>query len=182
MSTTGTTTAIKSVELPGGVEIPYIELGDSGGVPVCFCTDLGFVAIVRGRSAASSGSMHAFALSQRGHGDATRPATGYYPEDFAADLRPSWTSSGSGRLLSSVTRWGAGSHSVSRSTTPIEPEGLFSWARSPPCAAIGRSWSCGMSYPTLRIRSTRILCATFSSARWPILCHRRFSTPSFVRA
>ncbi len=31
-------------------------------------------------------SIRAFALSQRGHGDADRPATGYRPEDFAADV------------------------------------------------------------------------------------------------
>ena len=31
-------------------------------------------------------SLHVFALSQRGHGDAARPVTGYYPQDFAADL------------------------------------------------------------------------------------------------
>ena len=32
------------------------------------------------------GSIHAYAPSQRGHGDADRPATGYRFEDFAADL------------------------------------------------------------------------------------------------
>ena len=31
-------------------------------------------------------SIHAFVPTQRGHGEATRPATGYRPEDFAADL------------------------------------------------------------------------------------------------
>jgi non-heme chloroperoxidase len=31
-------------------------------------------------------SIHAFAVSQRGHGDAGRPASGYRPRDFAADL------------------------------------------------------------------------------------------------
>ena len=31
-------------------------------------------------------SLHAFALTQRGHGDASRPAEGYRPRDFAADL------------------------------------------------------------------------------------------------
>ena len=57
--------------------IPYIELGDSGGVPVLFLhglTDswLSFEGVLPHLP----GSMHAFALSQRGHGDATRPATG----------------------------------------------------------------------------------------------------------
>jgi non-heme chloroperoxidase len=31
-------------------------------------------------------SIHAIALTQRGHGDASRPAAGYRPHDFAADL------------------------------------------------------------------------------------------------
>ena len=31
-------------------------------------------------------SIHAFALSQRGHGDADRPLTGYSFHDFAADV------------------------------------------------------------------------------------------------
>jgi pimeloyl-ACP methyl ester carboxylesterase len=31
-------------------------------------------------------SLHAFALTQRGHGDASRPAGGYHPRDFAADV------------------------------------------------------------------------------------------------
>ena len=32
------------------------------------------------------GSIRAFALTQRGHGDAGRPAAGYHPRDFAADV------------------------------------------------------------------------------------------------
>jgi pimeloyl-ACP methyl ester carboxylesterase len=31
-------------------------------------------------------SIHAFALTQRGHGNASRPVTGYRPRDFAADV------------------------------------------------------------------------------------------------
>ncbi len=31
-------------------------------------------------------AIHAFALTQRGHGDADRPAAGYHPRDFAADV------------------------------------------------------------------------------------------------
>jgi non-heme chloroperoxidase len=31
-------------------------------------------------------SVHVFALTQRGHGEADRPATGYHPRDFAADV------------------------------------------------------------------------------------------------
>jgi non-heme chloroperoxidase len=87
MSISGTTTAINCVELPNGVELPYVELGDPRGVPVLFLhgyTD-SWVSFERFLPHLP-GSIHAFALSQRGHGDATRPLTGYHPSDLAADL------------------------------------------------------------------------------------------------
>jgi non-heme chloroperoxidase len=87
MITSDTTTAIKCVELPNGIELPYVEQGDPSGIPVLFLhgyTDswVSFEGVLRHLP----GSMHAFALSQRGHGDATRPLTGYHPSDLAADL------------------------------------------------------------------------------------------------
>ena len=79
--------SIKSVELPGRVRLEYVEQGDPAGVPVLMLhgvTDSwrSFEPLLPHLPA----SLHAFALSQRGHGDATRPVTGYYPQDFAADL------------------------------------------------------------------------------------------------
>lgn len=41
---------------------------------------------VRAPAAAPAASVRAFAVTQRGHGDADRPEAGYRPEDFAADV------------------------------------------------------------------------------------------------
>ena len=81
------TPAIKCVELPNRVKLPYVEQGDSSGVPELLLhgvTDSwrSFERVLPSLPA----SIRAFALSQRGHGDADRTADGYSPHDFAADL------------------------------------------------------------------------------------------------
>jgi non-heme chloroperoxidase len=78
---------VKSVELPSGVELPYIEQGDPSGVPVLFLH--GYTDSWRsfeGVLPHLPGSIRALAVTQRGHGDAVRPLAGYHPGDFAADL------------------------------------------------------------------------------------------------
>jgi non-heme chloroperoxidase len=82
-----TTPNVKSVELPNGVRLPYVEQGDPSGVPVVFLH--GFLDSWRTFEPVLSllpESIHAFAPTQRGHGDASRPAAGYGVPDFAADL------------------------------------------------------------------------------------------------
>lgn len=79
--------ATKTIELPGRVELQYVEQGDSSGVPVLLLHGItdswrSFERVLP----LLPESVHAFALSQRGHGDAARPAAGYRPQDFAADL------------------------------------------------------------------------------------------------
>jgi non-heme chloroperoxidase len=78
---------IQSVELPGRVKLPYVEQGDPSGVPVVLLHAIAdswrsFEPVLSDLP----GSIHAFALTQRGHGDSSRPARGYHPRDFAADL------------------------------------------------------------------------------------------------
>jgi non-heme chloroperoxidase len=78
---------IRSVTLPNQMTLPYVEQGDPTGVPVLLLhgyTDSwrSFEGVLPHLPA----SLHAFALSQRGHGKATRPMTGYRLQDFAADL------------------------------------------------------------------------------------------------
>lgn len=78
---------IESVELPNRVKLQYVEQGDPSGVPVVLLhgvTDSwrSFELVLPHLPE----SIHAFALSQRGHGDADRPASGYRPRDFAEDL------------------------------------------------------------------------------------------------
>jgi non-heme chloroperoxidase len=77
----------KQVQLATGVTLPYVEQGDPSGVPMI---------LLHGYSDSWRSfdlllphlpdSIHAFALTQRGHGDAGKPAAGYRPEDYARDV------------------------------------------------------------------------------------------------
>jgi non-heme chloroperoxidase len=81
------TSVIRSAERPNPVKLPYVEQGDRSGVPVLFLH--GFTDSWRsfgGLLPHLPPSIHAVALTQRGHGDAERPVEGYPPKDFAADL------------------------------------------------------------------------------------------------
>lgn len=78
---------IKTVELPDQVTVPYVDRGDPQGIPVLLihavadswrALELLMVEL--------PDSIRAIALTQRGHGDASRPESGYCPEDFAADI------------------------------------------------------------------------------------------------
>jgi non-heme chloroperoxidase len=87
MTPAETTLAVKSVELPGQVRLSYAEQGDPSGVPVLFlhgATDSwrSFERVFPHLPE----SIRAIAVTQRGHGDSSRPATGYRCQDFAADL------------------------------------------------------------------------------------------------
>jgi pimeloyl-ACP methyl ester carboxylesterase len=78
---------LKSIELPTGVALPYAEHGHPRGVPVLLfhgVTDSwrSFEPVLPHLPP----TLHAFAVTQRGHGEATRPASGYRTRDFAADI------------------------------------------------------------------------------------------------
>jgi non-heme chloroperoxidase len=78
---------VRFVELHGRVRLPYVEQGDPTGVSVVLVH--GFLDSWRSFEPVLSflpESIHAFALTQRGHSDASRPAAGYGVPDFAADL------------------------------------------------------------------------------------------------
>jgi non-heme chloroperoxidase len=81
------TPMIKSVALPNRARLEFVEQGDRAGVPVLFLHGLtdswrSFERVLPHLPR----SIRAFALSLRGHGDAERPAAGYRPGDFAADV------------------------------------------------------------------------------------------------
>jgi pimeloyl-ACP methyl ester carboxylesterase len=81
------TPIIKSVELPHQLKLPYVEQGDASGIPMLLLhgvTDswYSFEPLLSHLPP----SIHAFALTQRGHGDADRPLAGYRTRDFAADV------------------------------------------------------------------------------------------------
>ena len=78
---------LKLIELPGRVKLQYVEQGDRAGTPAIFLHGItdswhSFEPVLPHLPE----SIHAFALSQRGHGDSDRPADGYSPSDFAADV------------------------------------------------------------------------------------------------
>jgi len=81
------TTTTKTVELSNGIRLPFLEQGHASGIPVVFLhgvTDSmhSFDPVLPYLPS----SIHAFALTQRGHGDADRPAHGYRTRDFAGDV------------------------------------------------------------------------------------------------
>lgn len=78
---------LNQARLPGGLTLPYVEQGDPNGIPVIFLHGItdswrSFEPVLPHLPS----QVHAFALTQRGHGDAGRPEEGYTPQDFAADV------------------------------------------------------------------------------------------------
>jgi non-heme chloroperoxidase len=82
-----TTSKLHEVDLPTGVMLQYVEQGDPAGTPVVLLH--GYTDSWRSFESVLPllpQSLHVFALTQRGHGDAGRPQAGYQFDDFAADL------------------------------------------------------------------------------------------------
>ena len=78
---------VRHASLPHGIRLPYVEQGNSRGIPVVFLHGItdswrSFEPVLPELPE----WIHAFALTQRGHGDAVRPVTGYRPQDFAGDV------------------------------------------------------------------------------------------------
>jgi pimeloyl-ACP methyl ester carboxylesterase len=78
---------VKTIDLPGRIRLEYAEQGNAEGVPVIFLHGItdswhSFESVL----ANLPSSIHAFAISQRGHGDSERPLQNYTPKDFAADI------------------------------------------------------------------------------------------------
>jgi non-heme chloroperoxidase len=77
----------KTVSLGAGLDLEYVERGSRGRLPVVFLhgvTDSW--GSFEGVLARLPESIHAYAVSQRGHGNSSRPANGYRIEDMAGDL------------------------------------------------------------------------------------------------
>lgn len=90
----------KSVELSTGVTLQYVEQGDLGGMPVLLLhgvTDSwhSYEPLLPHLPA----SWRAIAITQRGHGDSSRPAGGYGPSEFAADIATFQDALGLGRSV-----------------------------------------------------------------------------------
>jgi len=79
--------AVRSFELSTGVTLSYAERGEPDGFPVLLLHGLGdswrsFEPVLEHLP----GSIRAFALTQRGHGDSSHPAEGYRVGHFVQDL------------------------------------------------------------------------------------------------
>ena len=75
------------VDLPTGVRLNYVERGDSRGTPVILLH--GYTDSRRSYDLVLPllpSSWRVFAVTHRGHGDSSKPESGYGPADFAADL------------------------------------------------------------------------------------------------
>lgn len=77
-----------STELKNGITLPYVEQGDPSGTPIIFLHgvtdshrsfDLIREHIPR--------EFRAIAVTQRGHGDASKPASGYSSAELAGDIK-----------------------------------------------------------------------------------------------
>jgi non-heme chloroperoxidase len=83
------TTALKSsaVTLASGLSLPYVETGDSSGQPVLLLH--GYTDSWRSFEPVLPHFpqwIYAIVPTQRGHGEASKPATGYRPADFSSDV------------------------------------------------------------------------------------------------
>lgn len=77
----------KTIKLSTGVRMSYVEQGSASGTPVVLLHGItdslhSFDLVLPHLPT----SWRVFALSQRGHGDSSRPTNGYAPRDFAADV------------------------------------------------------------------------------------------------
>ena len=79
--------AVRTLTLPGGVTLPYVEQGEPSGTPVVLLHGItdswrAFEMLLPHLP----NSLRAFAITQRGHGEASRPESSYAPADFARDV------------------------------------------------------------------------------------------------
>ncbi|QNA44138.1 alpha/beta fold hydrolase [Lacibacter sediminis] len=75
------------IQLSTGVKLEYVEKGNTKGAPVIFLHGISdswhsFEKILP----LLPESMHAFSVTHRGHGNSSKPVSGYHPKDFAADI------------------------------------------------------------------------------------------------
>ncbi|MCR4394440.1 MAG: alpha/beta hydrolase [Dehalococcoidales bacterium] len=78
---------VKTLVIHDQIALQYVEKGDFHGIPLILLH--GYADSWRSFEPVLHhlhSSIHAFALTQRGHGDASRPLTGYRVSDFSLDL------------------------------------------------------------------------------------------------
>ncbi len=77
----------RTAVVAGQLRLPYAEVGGSGDTPIVFVhAYVESWRYLESLLAQLPTSLHGYAPTMRGHGDADRPNEGYRPDDFAADL------------------------------------------------------------------------------------------------
>ncbi|MFJ9576770.1 alpha/beta fold hydrolase [Streptomyces sp. NPDC101191] len=92
--------AVHRAELRDGLVLPYAETGSPDGAKVVLVHGYAdswwtFEPLLRGLPP----SLHVYAPTQRGHGEADKPPDGYLPEDLALDLVAFMDAVGIGRAV-----------------------------------------------------------------------------------
>jgi len=76
-----------SLTLPSGLTLPYVEQGDPAGTTLVLIHAVADSwRIFEPLLADLPPAIHVLAPTQRGHGDASKPASGYRSSDFSADV------------------------------------------------------------------------------------------------
>jgi non-heme chloroperoxidase len=75
------------IQLSTGINMEYVESGNAAGIPVVFLHGItdswhSYEKVLPLLPA----SINAFSITHRGHGNSSKPETGYHPKDFAADV------------------------------------------------------------------------------------------------
>jgi non-heme chloroperoxidase len=87
MPATSNAGGIATARLPNGIDMQYRETGERNGIPLILLhgvTDS--LHAWKPFTDALPPSVRAFAITQRGHGDSSKPASGYESAAFAADI------------------------------------------------------------------------------------------------
>src|SRR5215208_938620 len=135
---------VQSVELPNRVTLPYVEQGDPSGVPVVLLHAIAdsWRSFERVLSDLPE-SIHAFALTQRGHGTRAVPRGATIPAISRRIWRRSWTRSTSKQPSWWVVPVVASSPGASRLTIRSAPWDSFFLARQQSCETNRACWRCG---------------------------------------
>ncbi|RVQ62557.1 alpha/beta hydrolase [Sinorhizobium meliloti] len=120
-----------TITLVDGLSVPCVEHGDPTGTPLLLLH--GYPDSWRSFESVLSKfpvSIRAIAFTQRGHGEADKPASGYSPVDFAADAVRLLDRLGISRAV--IAGHSMGSFVAQRiaTTIPSVSPGLSLWARS----------------------------------------------------
>ena len=110
---------LRTVLLPSGLTVPYAETGSSDGRVVVFVHAYVeswryFEVVLR----LLPSSVHGYAPTQRGHGDADKPVDDYLPADFATDIVGFMDAVGIGRAVLVGSSSGALVSQIVASTHP----------------------------------------------------------------